>query len=197
MRIVVGLGNPGSAYASTRHNVGCAVVEELEQRWRIRLHHADRSARIGAGVVDGEPVMLVEPQLYMKRSGPALSAVQPPFTAQALIVVHDDLDLECGRLRVKRGGGTGGHRGLESIVECFGSEFTRVRLGIGRPPQGEEVATYVLSPFGPEEHPIIAAAVQRAADAVSCIVRQGEEAAMNRFNARGSDCLDAAPMGRK
>ena len=199
MRTVVGLGNPGRAYAATRHNVGFMVVEELVRRCHASLVSTRRSLRLAHGVIAGEQTMLVEPQLYMNRSGSALAEVVPPVTAAELIVVHDDLDLELGCIRVKRGGGTGGHHGLESIAEHCGTEFTRVRIGIGRPARGEDVVDYVLSPFAAEQHAAVDAALQWAADAVECVLREGEEKAMNRFNVRTkSDATAApAPIGRK
>jgi PTH1 family peptidyl-tRNA hydrolase len=199
MRIVVGLGNPGRAYADTRHNVGFAVVEELARRWRLPLGRTRRGVRASRGVIAGELAMLVEPQVYMNLSGEALTSLDPPVATKDLIVVHDDLDLECGRVHVKRGGGTAGHHGLDSIVERYGSNFARIRVGVGRAPDGTDTAEYVLSRFEDEEGEIVAAAVERAADAVECVLRAGEETAMNRFNVRshGSTAAAAARIGRK
>ena len=128
--------------------------------------------------------MLVEPQLYMNRSGDALTCLEPTPTAARLVVGHDDLDLDAGAVRVKCGGGTAGHRGVDSIVACFGPAFTRIRVGIGRPPRGGDPVDYVLTPFDSKEQERVDAAVQRAADAVECVLRDGAAAAMNRFNAR-------------
>ncbi len=197
MRIVVGLGNPGRAYRGTRHNVGFAVVEALAQRWRAPFDPVRRGVSVAHACVADQPVLLVKPQLYMNLSGEALAAMRCPVTARDLIVVHDDLDLGCGCVRVKRGGGTAGHRGLDSIVERYGSGFARVRVGIGRPPRGADTAEYVLSRFAAAESECIAAAIQGAGAAVECIVREGEEAAMNCFNVRRrQDAVAAlAPMG--
>jgi PTH1 family peptidyl-tRNA hydrolase len=199
MRIVVGLGNPGSEYATTRHNVGFRVVEELARRWRLRLEPTGRSVQLAQGVIAGEPTMLLKPQLYMNRSGAALAEAAPLVVASDLVVIHDDLDLEFGAVRVKRGGGTAGHRGLDSIADHCGHGFTRVRVGIGRPVHGEDVVGYVLSGFPPEQRDAAAAAVERAADAVECVLRDGEEKAMNCFNVRTRSGAAAAPapMGRK
>lgn len=199
MRLVVGLGNPGSAYASTRHNVGFAVVEELACRWRLPLGCARHGLRTVDGMFAGRPVMLVEPQMYMNLSGEALARSGLSITTAELLVVHDDLDLDCGRVRVKRCGGAGGHRGVESITALYGPEFARVRVGIGRSPHGVDTATYVLSRCTGTESELMTTAVQRAADAVECIVQHGEDTAMNSFNARlsGSPPASAAPMGRK
>ena len=199
MRVVVGLGNPGRTYADTRHNVGFMVVETLAKRWHLEFGPAGRSARLAQGVIAGEPTMLLEPQMYMNRSGAALAALAPQLAASSLIVVHDDLDLEFSCVRVKRGGGTAVHRGLDSIAECCGLDFTRVRVGIGRPSGDGDVAEYVLSPFTAAETESAAAAVDRAADAVERVLREGEEKAMNCFNVRAKSGAAAvpAPMGRK
>jgi PTH1 family peptidyl-tRNA hydrolase len=199
MRIVVGLGNPGSEYAPTRHNVGFRVVEELARRWRLTLRPFGRSVQLAQGVIVGEQTMLVKPQLYMNRSGPALAEAAPFFVPSDLVVIHDDLDLVLGSVRVKRGGGTAGHRGLDSIAHHCGRDFTRVRVGIGRPVHGEDVAGYVLSPVPAEQRDAAAAAVERAADAVECVLRDGAEKAMNCFNVRPKSGAAgaAAPMGRK
>jgi peptidyl-tRNA hydrolase, PTH1 family len=198
MRIVVGLGNPGDEYAATRHNVGFMVVQELARRWQLSLEPIGRSAHLAQGVIAGEQTMLMEPQLYMNRSGAAVADVCPLAVPSDLVVIHDDLDLEFGSVRVKRGGGTAGHRGLDSIAAYCGREFTRVRVGIGRPACGEEVVDYVLSAFPAEQHEAAAAAVARAADAVECVLRDGEEKAMNCFNVRTRSGVAAtAPIGRK
>jgi PTH1 family peptidyl-tRNA hydrolase len=135
----------------------------------------------------------------MNRSGTALSDVMPPVSVTDLIVIHDDLDLELGCVRVKRGGGNAGHRGVESIDEYGGNDFTRVRVGIGRPARGEDVVDYVLSPFAGDEHAAVDAAIQRAADAVEFLLREGEEKTMNAFNVRTKSGAIAAPAptGRK
>src|SRR5262249_9732489 len=199
MRVVVGLGNPGRQYAASRHNVGFAVVETVARRWRLSLAEVQDGVRLADGSVAGEQTLLVQPQMYMNLSGHALARIEPSFTVQDLIVIHDDLDLEVGCVRVKRGGGTAGHHGLDSVVEHFGSEFTRVRIGIGRTPRGVDGADYVLSPFDTQEGDVISAAVERAADAVETIIRAGEQTAMNCFNRRTqSDTTDVvSSIGRK
>ena len=204
MRIVVGLGNPGNEYAATRHNVGFMVVQELARRWRLSLEPSGRNAYLARGVIAGEQTMLLEPQLYMNRSGAALAQVAPLAVPSDLVVIHDDLDLDFGSVRVKRGGGTAGHRGLDSIAALCGREFTRVRVGIGRPARGEDVVGYVLSAFPAEQHAAVAAAVARAADATERVLRDGEAKAMNCFNVRtqsgtapSGTAAAPAPIGRK
>lgn len=188
MYVVVGLGNPGQRYVETRHNVGFMVVDHLSERWHIALGPTIDGVRVGRGRWSGLPVALVEPQRYMNLSGEALAPVLDELTdgreTTELVVVHDDIDLPYGQLRVKRGGGTGGHRGLESISACSGSDFTRVRVGVGRPAPSEDAAAYVLAAFSPEERRNLADVLERAADAVEALLREGLQATMNRFNQR-------------
>jgi PTH1 family peptidyl-tRNA hydrolase len=171
----VGLGNPGRSYERTRHNIGFLVADELARRhggsWRARKKA--EAAPVGLGLKN---VMLLKPMTYMNNSGAALVG----YEAAQLIVVHDDLDLEAGTVRVKVGGGAGGHNGLRSIIQHLGNDFVRVRIGIGRPPVGVVPVDYVLGRMdeGVKE------AVPRAADAVETVIESGPEAAMNRFNVR-------------
>ena len=149
------------------------------------------------GIVAGKHVALIEPQMYMNMSGPALVRAGQVEATQ-FIVVHDDIDLELGGTRVKQGGGTAGHRGLRSIVECYVEDFVRIRIGVGRPRRKDTVG-YVLSKFDDEEDETIAAAITRAADVVECIVAEGEERAMNTFNVRTpkGPLAPAESVGRK
>lgn len=186
MRAVVGLGNPGEEYARTRHNAGFLVLAELAYRWRVDFGKLRRGSRVARARFGSESVILVEPLTYMNCSGEALARLDADIRpdAGAMIVVHDDLDLSCGRVAIKVGGGTGGHRGLVSIAAWAGPEFVRVRLGIGRPPIGDDAAAFVLRPFRNEELPLIREAVCRAADAVEAILEKGAERAMSVFNVR-------------
>ncbi len=186
MRIVVGLGNPGTEYVSTRHNVGFMTVERLAGRWHIGLKAERRGVRIGEGRVAGVPTTLVQPLRYMNRSGEALGAIGLQFGAEDLIVVYDDIDLPVGRLRVRPEGGSGGHRGIESLVRQCGRHFNRVRIGVGRPPEGMDAAEYVLMPLTAPEQRVIDSVVERASDAVECLLVEGMEQAMNRFNVRAA-----------
>jgi PTH1 family peptidyl-tRNA hydrolase len=195
VKVVVGLGNPGTEYARTRHNVGFAVVDELADRLGCAVRRSFRfSAAMGKAAAGGETVLFVKPRTYMNRSGEAVAPilrfwkVAPPD----LIVVLDDADLELGRLRVRAKGSSGGHRGLESVLQCVGSDaFTRVRLGIGRRVEGRDLVEHVLTAFSREELDRMAPAIKAAADAVLCVVESGVEAAMNRFNAPAQ--AEAAP----
>jgi peptidyl-tRNA hydrolase, PTH1 family len=171
----VGLGNPGRSYERTRHNAGFLVADELARRhggsWRKRKRAEAAPVSFGS-----RGVILLKPRTFMNDSGSALTA----YGAGDLIVVHDDLDLPPGDVRVKVGGGAGGHNGLRSVIQRLGPDFVRVRVGIGRPPPGGDVTDYVLSRMDVA----VRDAIPLAADAVEAVVEYGPEAAMNRFNAR-------------
>jgi PTH1 family peptidyl-tRNA hydrolase len=173
----VGLGNPGRSYERTRHNAGYLVVEELAKRhggsWRSKKKA--EAAPVGLGLKN---VTLLKPTTYMNNSGSALAG----YRVEDLIVVHDDLDLPPGDVRVKIGGGAGGHNGLRSIMNNLGNDFVRVRVGIGRPPEGARITVtdYVLGRMDSA----VKEAIPAAADAVEAVVENGPEWAMNRFNAR-------------
>lgn len=183
--LVVGLGNPGPDYAGTRHNAGFAVAELLAERvgGRFKAHHG--RADVVEGRLAGLPVVLVKPKSYMNESGGPVTSVSGFFKVPVdrLVVVHDELDLDFGRLRVKVGGGDGGHNGLKSLRRSLGSgEFARVRVGIGRPPGRQEPADYVLRPFAPTERRELPFHLDRAADAVESLLTVGLEPTQNRFN---------------
>jgi peptidyl-tRNA hydrolase, PTH1 family len=173
--VVVGLGNPGRSYERTRHNLGFLVADDLARRhggsWRKRKR--TEAAPVSLGFQD---VTLLKPTTFMNNSGAALAE----YKADDLIVVHDDLDLPEGDVRVKVGGGAGGHNGLRSVIGHLGPDFVRVRVGVGRPPPGMGVTDYVLGKMDAA----VRDAVPRATDAVEAVVEDGLEAAMNRFNAR-------------
>jgi PTH1 family peptidyl-tRNA hydrolase len=185
MKIIVGLGNPGKKYERTRHNAGFMAVAELAGNLRVEVTREKHHALIAGTRIDSAEVMLAKPQTYMNDSGRAVGAIFRDAYAiiSDLIVVHDELDLELGSVRVKIGGGHGGHNGLRSIIEHLGStDFIRVRIGIGRPAPGTDPADYVLSPFLAEERKIAAEAVAKAAEAIKTIVMEGPARAMNIFN---------------
>jgi PTH1 family peptidyl-tRNA hydrolase len=184
VKIIVGLGNPGVHYQWSRHNVGFQVVDRLSERQCIPMCSRRFKALYGTGWINSEDVVLVKPITFMNLSGEAVRKTAAAFSVgrEDLIVIHDDLDLALGRLRVKRKGGDGGHQGVRSIIEAMGSNaFLRLKVGIGRPPEGVEPADYVLSPFGEDDQPEIDSALSRAAEAVAAILSEGVEAAMNRF----------------
>lgn len=185
MKIVVGLGNPGRKYERTRHNAGFMAVDELARIAGIDLGLEKCHALLGKGALGTEKIVLAEPQTYMNDSGRSVAALLKDAYASAgdLIVLHDELDLATGVVRVKIGGGHGGHNGLRSIIEYLGTaDFIRVRIGIGRPLPGMDTADYVLSPFPAEERDAAAKATANAAEAARVIALEGVTKAMNQFN---------------
>ena len=182
--LVAGLGNPGREYARTRHNAGWLVLDELARRhggsWRSKFSGSLSEVRFG-----GARVALLKPETYMNESGRSLGAAARFFKVEPeqVLVVHDDVDLETGRLQARAGGGLAGHNGLRSLAQHLGSQdFLRLRIGVGRPGRGDprSVADWVLSAFAPEDD--AEALVSRSADAVETIVGEGLEAAQQRFN---------------
>ncbi len=191
--LVVGLGNPGPRYAGTRHNVGAMVVDELAARAgaSLRTHKARASAaqvRIGTGPggVPGPPAVVAVPSSYMNESGGPVKALLSFFSVppERLVVLHDELDLDPGVVRLKRGGGEGGHNGLRSVSSALGTrDYLRVRVGIGRPPGRMDPADYVLRDFSPAEHKELPFVVGDAADAVEELVTLGLLDAQQRVHA--------------
>jgi PTH1 family peptidyl-tRNA hydrolase len=184
--LVAGLGNPGREYANTRHNVGFLVADELTRRhggsWRTKF-----SGDLAEVRLDGLRLGVLKPQTYMNESGRSVGAAARFFKVEpeALLVVHDEVDLEPGRLQARLGGGLAGHNGLRSVAQQLGTgEFARLRIGVGRPERGDPrpVADFVLSPFPPEVD--VEGLVARAADAAETVAREGVDEAQNRFNAR-------------
>ena len=189
MYLIVGLGNPGKRYGPTRHNIGWKVVEKAASRWSVKLVPG-LAARVGEAWLDEEVVTLALPRTWMNLAGGVVQELVGKLGVNLnhLIVVHDDLDLEAGLIRVKRRGGSGGHNGIRSIVTALGTgEFIRLKVGIGRPLVGQEAADFVLSPVLPSETSDIEAAVTQAVDAAECLVTQGPVVAMNRFNKRNKE----------
>ena len=185
MYVIVGLGNPGNRYRFTRHNIGFMVLEALAGGLGIDLKQKSFDALWGKGKSAGADVLLVMPQTYMNLSGTAVSKLLAFFKADvnSLIVVHDDLDLSFGRVRLKIGGGNAGHKGLASIAENLGScGFMRVRLGIGKPAEKSRIEGYVLEPFKSEELSLLPDVIQTAAGAVSEIILSGMEKAMAKYH---------------
>ncbi|RMH03890.1 MAG: aminoacyl-tRNA hydrolase [Nitrospirae bacterium] len=184
---IVGLGNPGQAYALTRHNIGARVVQRAASQWSISLEQHN-ALRLGKGTVGREIVAVALPLTWMNLCGSVVQALlqELGLSSHQLIVVHDDLDLELGRLRIKTGGGSGGHNGVRSIIEALKTgAFARVKIGIGRPhDSGQGVSDYVLSDFAPSEIPRIEKAIDQAVAALACLVTEGVLAAMNRYNRR-------------
>ena len=183
MWLIAGLGNPGRKYERTRHNVGFRVVEEVACRHKIDFKDREKY-RIGRGSAEGNDILLVEPLLYMNLSGPVVRDMLRKFTIQPekLIVIYDDLDMETGKLRIRKTGSSGGHKGIESIIQHIGSrEFPRLKIGIGRE-TGIRAEEYVLGKFKRNEIHIIRDAISKAADAIDMIIAGGIDRAMNTFN---------------
>ncbi len=183
--LVVGLGNPGDEYRGSRHNVGAEVVELLAKRHGGRLRKRKERALVDEITIDGKRVALAVPVTYVNDSGHAVGALVRRFgvAPEQLVVVHDELDLPVGELRVKSGGGLAGHNGLRSIVaHLHTQDFQRVRIGVGKPVSKERGADHVLNRFGKRERADIDVTIEQGANAVESIVREGVDAAMNRFN---------------
>lgn len=183
--LVFGLGNPGRRYAETFHNAGCMAVDLLAGGLGLRFRSCGE-ADCASGVLEGTQVLLGRSRTYMNVSGLAVAPVyrRRAGSPEDLVVLHDDLDLPLGIVRLKRGGGTGGHNGLRSLVEELGTaDFVRVRIGIGRPPEGTDPADYVLSRVPPEARERFDRGVAFAAEAVGDIAREGFDRAMTRWNA--------------
>ena len=194
MMIIVGLGNPGIKYKNTRHNVGFMAVAYLAEANSIRFNKSDFNSQWGKGVIHDKVVILSKPQTFMNLSGKAVKVLADFFHIETkdILVIYDDIDLELGAILLRLGGGSGGHRGMQSIIEYLGANnFPRIRLGIGRPKNEAEglrlkaegdVADYVLSPFNSEEKGMLKQMLDRAKEAVEVVLKDGIEKAMNRFN---------------
>lgn len=186
MKLIVGLGNPGPRYARNRHNIGFQIVDAFAAEHGLHFDRFQFKARVADGHLDGCRFLLAKPQTFMNLSG---EAVQPlvsfyKINPADLLVVYDDLDLPLGRLRLRPFGGAGGHNGMRSIIHRLGSDrFPRLRVGIGRPPGAMDPADYVLQDFTPDEEAVMTSTRAAAVQAIAVWLREGLDAAMNRFNA--------------
>ena len=189
-QLIIGLGNPGGEYARTRHNVGWMCLDELERRGRFGRDRREDSARVREGTIDGYDVMLAKPQTYMNLSGRAALKLTGKHSVapRDVIVVHDEADFPLGRVKIKLGGSAAGHRGVQSLINSWHTDaFPRIRIGIGRSGESNDLIEHVLDPFHPEERAQVEEAVGRAASIAVAIMRDGVEAAMNVWNRAGSD----------
>ena len=188
MYLIVGLGNPGREYHKTRHNVGFEALDELITAYRISGPLSKFKAMIGKGMIGAEKVIAAKPMTYMNLSGEAVRAIVDFYKIDPeteLIVISDDVDLEPGRLRIRKSGSAGGHNGLKSIIQHLGTEkFLRIRIGVGGKKAGWDLADHVLGKFPEEERPLVDEALKKAAEAAACVVTDGPDIAMNRYNTK-------------
>jgi PTH1 family peptidyl-tRNA hydrolase len=183
--LIVGLGNPGPRYAVTRHNAGFLIADVLADRIGSTFKAHKGRADVVEGRIGGTPVVVAKPKAYMNESGGPVVAISRFFKIpiDRIVVAHDELDLPFGSLRLKRGGGDGGHNGLRSMSSALGNrDYSRVRFGIGRPPGLQDPADFVLREFAPAERKELGVFLERAADAVEALIADGLEAAQNQFN---------------
>ncbi len=187
MFLVVGLGNPGKQYELTRHNIGFRVIDRLSKDLNIPVSKSQSQALIGQGTLDGHKIFLVKPQTFMNLSGDSVQELAKWYKIDIghLIVIFDDLDIEVGQLRIRSKGNSGGHKGVESIINRIGTtEFLRIRIGIGSPSRNieEDASDYVLANIPAKESEILDQAILAASEAVPIIINSGPEAAMNKYN---------------
>jgi PTH1 family peptidyl-tRNA hydrolase len=193
MKLIVGLGNPGRIYARNRHNIGFMCLRHFAKTHSIRFDKKQGQARIGTGEVAGNKLIVARPQTHMNLSGESVIRLVNKFNISLnnLIVIHDDLDLPLGKIRLSQGSGSGGHKGVDSIITHLGSlDFPRLRVGIGRPPIIEgsaedreaEVVAYVLNDFTPEERKTITQVIPKVSEAILNLLNEGLTAAMNKYN---------------
>ncbi len=185
--LIAGLGNPGDAYSSTRHNAGFMVIDHIASSCSLEMSRTKFNAKYGTGVIAGKKVILVKPMAFMNRSGYPVFSLAKYFKIETkhILIVHDDMDIDVGKLKIKKKGGDGGHKGLRSLIGSFGSkEFCRLRFGIGHAKSHHDAAGYVLGKFSPQEKPIVEKAVAGSEKVILSILSDGVDAAMNSFNGR-------------
>ena len=190
MWVIVGLGNPGKRYAATRHNVGFRVVDRLAASWAVRVERKAHQACVGEARRGDERVLLVKPQTFMNDSGEAVASLKRfyRFASEQLVAVHDDVDLEVGRVRIRKGGSGGGNRGIASMIAALDDPgFIRIKVGVGRPPAGPVPTDYVLGVPNGRDAARLEHAEARAADAVERVLVHGVDRAMNSINQRETD----------
>ena len=183
--VIVGLGNPGPEYAGTRHNAGFWCIDALAKKHGITLERRNRSAIVGEGEIEDHRVILVKPRTFVNRSGAAIKYLTARYAApiEKVLIVCDDINLPPGKLRMRRKGSAGGHNGIKSVIEAAGSQgFPRLRIGVGRPPEGTGQIEHVIGPMESRDREIVDEAVERAAEAIECLLTVGIDEAMSRFN---------------
>jgi peptidyl-tRNA hydrolase, PTH1 family len=195
--LLIGLGNPGPRYAKTRHNIGFRCIDFLAQRFNIEITRKRFAAKLGEGSMGKAHVILAKPQTFMNDSGKAVQPISHWFkvSPEHILVIYDDLDLPIGRLRLRSGGSSGGHRGVNSIIEDTGNpDFNRLRIGIGRPAQGDPI-DYVLNAFSVDEERIIDEVIKLVEPITACFLDEGIAQAMNRYNNVNLAILPVPPSG--
>lgn len=183
--MVVGLGNPGDRYSETRHNIGFKIIDAVAAAYKIPMKNHSSGALVGLGKIEDENVILVKPLSFMNLSGDPVYKLAQDFglSCNDMLIVHDDMDLSFGRLKIKEKGGSGGHNGIQSLIDAFGrGEFTRLRIGIGRPEAGINAVEHVLTSFNHIEKKMLGHLISRAMDAVVTVLCNGAKEGMNRFN---------------
>ncbi len=185
MYIIIGLGNPTREYQATRHNIGFDVITRISDDYHIPLDFKKHKAICGKGFIEGEKVILAQPQTYMNLSGESVRELVDFYKVnpEEVIVIYDDISLDVGQLRLRGKGSAGGHNGIKSIISHLGTqEFLRIKVGVGDKPAGYDLADYVLSRFRDEEQPVIREAIKKSSEAVAAIIKDGMESAMNIYN---------------
>jgi PTH1 family peptidyl-tRNA hydrolase len=184
MKLVVGLGNPGTRYRLTRHNLGFMVIDALAERWRIGVGGRRHEAELGTGEIGGARVVLAKPQTFMNVSGESVTKLRRLYRLDPpdILAIYDDLDLPLGKVRLRGDGGAGGHNGVASLISVLGKGFPRLRVGIGRPPGGADPVGFVLERFEASEVTTVRDAIARAADGVESWLTNGLEPTMNVLN---------------
>jgi PTH1 family peptidyl-tRNA hydrolase len=183
--MIIGLGNPGEKYAETRHNIGFKVINKIAKMYNIRVNKSRYQAKIGTGNIEGINVVLAKPQTFVNLSGEAVKILSERYNilSERLIIIYDDIHLPVGKLRIRSSGSSGGHNGVQSIINHINTQqFPRIRIGIGTPAKGENMADYVLARFKEDEREIINNAVEQAVEAIATIITCDIQAAMNKYN---------------
>lgn len=198
MKVIVGLGNPGSEYAATRHNVGFMAIDAVAAKYGVQVWRDKFSAQIGECMIGNEKILLVKPQTYMNLSGeavgPLLSWYKLP--SEQMAVLYDDMDIEVGSARIRLKGSAGGHNGIKSILAHIGTEdFARFRIGIGRPAKGWSVVDHVLAKFSDADRAAVENVVEKIVPAVECFVKNGIDLTMNRYNIKLKNIKQSAEKG--
>ncbi|HEX2945688.1 MAG TPA: aminoacyl-tRNA hydrolase [Clostridia bacterium] len=185
LTVIAGLGNPGNKYENTRHNVGFITIDLLSSKYGIKVNKVRHKALTGEGTIAGERVLLVKPQTFMNLSGESIRDIAEWYKLpmENIIIIYDDVDLPAGTIRIRPKGSSGTHNGMKSVIyQLQSDEFPRIRIGVGKAPEGWDLADYVLGRFDKDEAAIMGESTQRAADAAAAIVSDGVTAAMNKFN---------------